>query len=94
MPLFILTGFLGSGKTTLLQRILRSKDASSTGVLINEFGEAGLDHRILSHVADAKVVVHSGCICCSVRPELTRGLLDFVRRSLAGEIPRFDRLVI
>ena len=94
MPLFILTGFLGSGKTTLLQRILQSGAAEGTGVLINEFGEAGLDHRIVSHVAEVSQVVANGCLCCSVRPELTRGLLDLVRRSLAGEVPAFRRLVI
>jgi G3E family GTPase len=93
MPLFILTGFLGSGKTTLLQRILKEA-AQGTGVLINEFGEAGLDHRIVSHVAEISRVVANGCLCCSIRPELTRGLLDLVRRSLAGDIPHFRRLVI
>lgn len=94
MPLFILTGFLGSGKTTLLQRILASAAAGRTGVLINEFGQAGLDHRIVAHVADTSAVIQNGCLCCSVRPELTRGLLDLLRRSLSGEVSRFDRLVI
>ncbi len=94
MPLFILTGFLGSGKTTLLQRILRAPNAKGIGVLINEFGEASLDHRIISHVAEAKTITQSGCICCSTRPELERGLLDLVRRSLAGDVQRFEKLVI
>ena len=94
MPLFVLTGFLGSGKTTLLQRILRSDKEVRTGVLINEFGQAGLDHRIVTHVADASAVVANGCLCCSVRPELSRALLDLLRRSLAGEVPRFGRLVL
>ena len=93
MPLFVLTGFLGSGKTTLLQRVLRA-GAEGTGVLINEFGEAGLDHRIVAHVAELKGVVQAGCICCSVRPELTRGLLELVRSSLSGEVATFRRLVI
>lgn len=94
MPLFVLTGFLGSGKTTLLQRILRSDREVRTGVLINEYGEAGLDHRIVAHVADASAVVSNGCLCCSVRPELSRALLDLLRRSLAGEVPRFGRIVL
>ncbi len=94
MPLFILTGFLGSGKTTLLQRILRSANAKGTGVIINEFGEASLDHRILAHVAEVNTIIQSGCVCCTTRPELTRGLLEFLRQSLAGGVPRFRRLVI
>lgn len=93
IPLFVLTGFLGSGKTTILQRLLRSSGEVETGILINEFGEAGLDHRILAHVAEARTVIQNGCLCCSVRPELTRGLLDLVRRSM-GELPRFRRLVL
>jgi G3E family GTPase len=94
MPLFILTGFLGSGKTTLLQRILRAPNSNGIGVLINEFGEANLDHSIISHAAEAKAVIQSGCICCSTRSELERGLLDFLRRSLAGEVQKFEKLVI
>lgn len=94
MPLFVLTGFLGSGKTTLLQRILRSARGAGTGVLINEYGQAGLDHRIVAHVAEASAVVSDGCLCCSVRPELSRALLDLLRRSLAGQVPRFGRLVL
>ncbi|MDN3627140.1 CobW family GTP-binding protein [Methylobacterium isbiliense] len=94
MPLFVLTGFLGSGKTTLLGRILRADDGMRTGVLINEFGQAGLDHRIVAHVAEASAVVANGCLCCSVRPELSRALLDLLRRALAGEMPRFGRLVL
>ena len=94
MPLHVLTGFLGSGKTTLLRRILRASGTVRTGVLINEFGQAGLDHRIVAHVADASAVVTDGCLCCSVRPELARGLLDLLRRSLAGEVSRFSRIVL
>ncbi|ACA19938.1 cobalamin synthesis protein P47K [Methylobacterium sp. 4-46] len=94
MPLFVLTGFLGSGKTTLLGRILRADAEARTGVLINEYGQAGLDHRIVAHVAEASAVVANGCLCCSVRPELARALLDLLRRSLAGEVPRFERVVL
>ena len=77
-PVNVLTGFLGSGKTTLLQRLLRSPQMSRTAVLINEFGEVGLDHLLVERVEDAVVLLESGCICCSIRGDLNgalRGLL-------------------
>jgi G3E family GTPase len=93
-PVNVLTGFLGSGKTTLLQRLLRSPRLDRTAVLINEFGEVGLDHLLVQRVDEAVVLLESGCICCTIRGDLNgalRGLLD--RRDRA-EIPAFDRVVI
>jgi G3E family GTPase len=93
-PVNVLTGFLGSGKTTLLQRMLRSPALSRTAVLINEFGEVGLDHLLVQQVDEAVVLLESGCICCTIRGDLTQALRDLLSRRERGEIPYFDRVVI
>ena len=93
-PVNVLTGFLGSGKTTLLQRLLRSPQMSRTAVLINEFGEVGLDHLLVERVEDAVVLLESGCICCSIRGDLNGALRGLLGRRDRGEIPAFDRVVI
>jgi G3E family GTPase len=67
-PITILTGFLGAGKTSLLSRLLRDPRFSDTAVVINEFGEVGLDHLLVEHLAEEPVVeMTSGCLCCTVR---------------------------
>ncbi|HVY06403.1 MAG TPA: GTP-binding protein [Burkholderiales bacterium] len=93
-PVNVLTGFLGSGKTTLLQRLLRSPRMVRTAVLINEFGEIGLDHLLVERVDEAVVLLASGCICCSIRDDLKAALLDLLGRRERAEIPCFDRIVI
>jgi G3E family GTPase len=93
-PVNVLTGFLGSGKTTLLQRMLASPALCSAAVLINEFGEIGLDHLLVQKVDDAVVLLDSGCICCTVRGDLAQALRDLLSRRERGVIPGFDRVVI
>lgn len=93
-PVNVLTGFLGSGKTTLLQRLLRSPRLDRTAVLINEFGEVGLDHLLVQRVDDAVVLLESGCICCTIRGDLTGALRGLLDRRDRVEIPAFDRVVI
>jgi G3E family GTPase len=93
-PVNVITGFLGSGKTTLLQRMLRSPALRRTAVLINEFGEVGLDHLLVQPVDEAVVLLESGCICCTIRGDLARALRDLLGRRERGEIPYFDRVVI
>lgn len=70
IPVNLITGFLGSGKTTLLQRLLRSPRLANTAVLINEFGEVGLDHLLLDVVDTETVILQSGCVCCTIRGDL------------------------
>src|SRR6476646_4198852 len=94
VPVNILTGFLGSGKTTLLQHLLRAPNMQRTVVLINEFGEIGLDHLLVERVDESVVLLQSGCICCSIRDDLSGALRSLLSRRERAEIPAFDRIVI
>lgn len=94
IPVSLLTGFLGSGKTTLLNRLLKRPDMGETAVIVNEFGEVGLDHLLMESGSEDMTVLNSGCLCCTVRGDLieTMGRL-FIRRA-KGEVPAFKRLLI
>ena len=103
IPVTLLTGFLGSGKTTLLGKLLNHADMKDTAVVINELGEAGLDHILANtlartvesqHIADSTVLLESGCLCCTLTNEMADTLRDlFFKRALSA-IPEFQRLVI
>lgn len=103
IPVTLLTGFLGSGKTTLLGKLLSHADMKDTAVVINELGEAGLDHILANtlartvesqHIADNTVLLESGCLCCTLTNEMADTLRDlFFKRALSA-IPEFQRLVI
>jgi G3E family GTPase len=93
-PVHLITGFLGSGKTTLLQRLLADPALADTAVLINEFGEVGLDHHLLGRIDDAMVLLPSGCLCCTIRGELASAIKDLHARRERGEVPAFRRLVV
>ena len=93
-PVNLLTGFLGSGKTTLLQRLLADPALADTAVLINEFGEVGLDHHLLERIDDTMVLLQSGCLCCTIRGELSDALRDLHVRRAQGAIPPFRRVVV
>ena len=93
-PVTILTGFLGSGKTTLLNRALRDPSMANTAVVINEFGEVGLDHMLAARSDDTIMVLENGCLCCTVFGDLVTTLNNLYHAREAGEIPRFDHVVI
>lgn len=94
IPVTLLTGFLGSGKTTLLARLLADPAMAGTAVVINEFGEVGLDHHLLERAQGETVLLDSGCICCSVRDGLAATLRDLLRRARDGALPPLQRIVI
>jgi len=79
-PLTLITGFLGAGKTTLLNRLLADPAMANTAVLINEFGEVGLDHLFISAPEEDAVLLASGCLCCTIRGDLSRALRDLAAR--------------
>ena len=93
-PVNLITGFLGSGKTTLLKRILMSPAFGDTAVLINEFGEIGLDHVLVERIDDSMVLLQSGCLCCTIRGELAEAIRRLDERRASGAIPPYRRLMI
>ena len=93
-PVTVVTGFLGSGKTTLLGRVLSEPSMSNTAVLVNEFGEVGLDHHLLRRVDERAVLLGNGCVCCTTREDLVEALLELLGLDQRGEIPRLDRVVV
>src|SRR5438132_5453248 len=94
IPVCVLTGFLGSGKTTLLGRLLKSPAFTRTAVIINEFGEIGLDHDLIETSDESFVTLQTGCLCCTIRGDLVLTLEDILRRRDAGTVPPFERVVI
>ena len=94
LPVTLLTGFLGSGKTTLLARLVRHPAMAGAAVVINELGEIGIDHDLLTVSSENIALLANGCICCSVRTDLQATLRDLFARRKVGELPDFDRVII
>ncbi|HEY1153985.1 MAG TPA: GTP-binding protein, partial [Pseudolabrys sp.] len=93
IPLTLLTGFLGSGKTTLLNTLLKDPALAGTAVIINEFGEVGLDHLLVEYVSDNMMLLQSGCLCCTMRGDLIDAL-ETLLRDLDNRRCTFSRVLL
>lgn len=94
IPVTVLTGFLGSGKTTVLNHVLKHPGMDRTAVIINEFGEIGIDHLLVEKATEDVVLMSSGCLCCTVRGDIADTLTDLFVKRAKGRIPEFRRVVI
>lgn len=94
IPVNVITGFLGSGKTSIIQRLLASPDLRDTAVLVNEFGEIGLDHDVLQHLNENTILLGNGCVCCAIRGDLKDALRDLFSQLTRKEIRPFGRVII
>jgi G3E family GTPase len=90
----LLTGFLGSGKTTLLNRLVRSSSLARTAIVVNEYGEIGIDHDLVEAGSERLVNLPGGCVCCSVRSDLADTLRDLFQRRVRSQVADFDRVAI
>ncbi len=93
-PVTLLTGFLGSGKTTVLNHVLKQPEMAATAVIVNEFGEIGIDHLLVERATDDVVLMSSGCLCCTVRGDIVDTLVNLFVDRAKGRIPGFERVVI
>lgn len=92
--MIVVTGFLGAGKTTLVKRFLDSAEGHGTAIVVNEFGDVGIDDALLRPSADETVLLGNGCLCCNVRSDLQVALRQLMSDRERGLVPHFRRVVI
>src|SRR6202030_3316645 len=94
LPVIAVTGFLGSGKTTLIRALLDKPEGAGTAVVVNEYGDIGIDHALLRSSSDATVLLGNGCLCCNVRSDLQETLRELFADRARGAVPSFERVLI
>jgi len=94
LPVIAVTGFLGAGKTTLIRALLDKPEGANTAVVVNEYGEVGIDHALLRSSSDVTVLLGNGCLCCNVRTDLQETLRGLFADRARGAVPSFERVVI
>ena len=93
IPVTLLTGFLGAGKTTLLNHLIRDPDAGRIAVIMNEFGDIGLDHDLIEEATEETILLQSGCLCCTILGDLANTFEALIAKRDAGQV-HFNRVVI
>src|SRR6201994_4885841 len=94
LPVIAVTGFLGSGKTTLIRALLDKPEGANTAVVVNEFGEIGIDQALLRSSSDVTVLLGNGCLCCNIRTDLQETLRALFADRARGAVPSFERVII
>jgi G3E family GTPase len=94
LPVVAVTGFLGSGKTTLIRALLARPEGANTAIIVNEFGEVGIDQALLRSSSDVTVLLGNGCLCCNVRTDLQETLRTLFADRARGAVPSFERVII
>jgi G3E family GTPase len=94
IPVSIVTGFLGAGKTTLIRALLESPEGANTAIVVNEYGEVGIDNALLRASSDATVLLGNGCLCCLARSDLQETLRTLFADRARGVVPSFRRVII
>ena len=94
VPVTIITGFLGSGKTTLINQLIKKPKMDKIALIINEFGEIGLDNLLIESSIENTLVLENGCICCSIRGDLVDTIINLFAKAENNEIPSFNRIII
>ncbi len=94
LPVSVITGFLGSGKSTVIRQLLGHPAMDEAAVIVNEFGEVGIDHALVAQSDEDIVLMSSGCLCCTIRGDLVNTLRELFDRRARGEVPAFERVLI
>jgi G3E family GTPase len=94
LPVIAVTGFLGAGKTTLIRSLLDKPEGANTAIVVNEYGEVGIDHALLRSSSDVTVLLGNGCLCCNVRTDLQETLRGLFADRTRGAVPSFERVII
>lgn len=94
LPVAILTGALGSGKTTVIRDLMRRPEMAGTALIVNEFGEVGLDHLMVSSAVETTLLMENGCLCCSLRGDIVDTVQNLFSSVERGESPPFSRILI